>query len=480
MKVHLVAICGTGMGALAGLLKEAGHDVKGSDRAFYSPMAERLQAWGIPTQQGFDPVHLDPDTDLVIVGNVCRKDNPEAQAALQMSLKVMSFPQALAEFFIGDKTSVVVAGTHGKTTTAALLSYVLVEAGLDPSFLVGGIPQNFGKSFHLGQGRLFVVEGDEYDTAFFDKRPKFVHYRPKIVVLTAVEFDHADIYHDMEAYRAAFATLLSLLPPDGLLIACADDPEVTALARTAPCRVVSYGLGPGAAWGADGIETGENATRFSLVRNGFRVAVVTLPLAGRHNVANTLGVLAAAEAVGVDVRKAAASLGGFEGIARRMQVRGVVDGVTVIDDFAHHPTKVRETVRAARARYPGSHLVAVFEPRTATSRRKVFQEAYPASFALADEVVLVPPFDAEKIPEAERFDSAALVAALVRRGQTAVLRGNADAVVADLSGRLRQGSVVLIMSNGAFDNIHEKLLCALRARHGSRPSAQESNWRKSR
>jgi UDP-N-acetylmuramate: L-alanyl-gamma-D-glutamyl-meso-diaminopimelate ligase len=471
MKVHLVAICGTGMGALAGLLKEAGHDVKGSDRAFYSPMAERLQAWSIPTQQGFDPAHVDPDTDLVIVGNVCRKDNPEAQAALQMGLKVMSFPQALAEFFIGDKTSIVVAGTHGKTTTAALLSYVLVEAGLDPSFLVGGIPQNFGKSFHLGQGRVFVVEGDEYDAAFFDKRPKFVHYRPKIVVLTAVEFDHADIYRDMDAYRAAFKTLLSLLPPDGLLIACADDPEVTALARTVPCRVVSYGLGAG--WSADGIEAGEDATRFSLMRDGRRVAAVTLPLAGRHNVANTLGVLAAAEAVGVDVHKAAASLAGFVGIARRMQLRGVVDGVTVIDDFAHHPTKVRETVRAARARYPGSHLVAVFEPRTATSRRKVFQEAYPASFASADEVVVVPPFDAEKIPEAERFDSAALVAALQRRGQAAAVHGNADAVVADLSGRLRQNSVVLIMSNGAFDNIHEKLLSALRGRR-----AQESDGRK--
>ena len=339
-----------------------------------------------------------------------------------------------------------------------------MEAGLDPSFLVGGIPQNFGKSFHLGQGGVFVVEGDEYDTAFFDKRPKFVHYRPKIVVLTAVEFDHADIYRDMDAYRAAFATLLSLLPPDGLLIACADDPEVTALAHTAPCPVVSYGLGPGAAWSADGIEAGDDATRFSLLRDGRRGEAVTLPLAGHHNVANALGVLAAAEAVGVHVQKAAASLAGFTGIARRMQVRGVVDGVTVIDDFAHHPTKVRETVRAARARYARSHLVAVFEPRTATSRRKVFQDAYPASFAAADEVVVVPPFDAEKIPEAERFDSAALVAALQQAGQKAVLRSSADEVLADLSGRLGKDSVVLIMSNGAFDNIHEKLLSALRSR----------------
>ncbi|HEY4948250.1 MAG TPA: UDP-N-acetylmuramate:L-alanyl-gamma-D-glutamyl-meso-diaminopimelate ligase [Acidimicrobiales bacterium] len=466
MKVHLVAICGTGMGAMAGLLKEAGHEVQGSDRAFYPPMAERLQTWGIATLRGFDPAHLDPDIDLVIVGNVCRKDNPEAQAALQRGLPVMSFPQALSEFFIAGKSSVVVAGTHGKTTTAALLSYVLVEAGLDPSFLVGGIPQNFGKSFHLGQGGVFVVEGDEYDTAFFDKRPKFVHYRPKIVVLTAVEFDHADIYRDMEAYRAAFAGLMSLLPADGLLVACADDPEVNAVASAAPCRVVTYGLGPGATWSAADIQPGEDATRFSLIRQGSHVGTVTLPLAGRHNVVNTLGVLAAAEALGVDVKRAAGYLTGFAGVARRMQVRGVVDGVTVIDDFAHHPTKVRETVRAVRARYPRSHLVAVFEPRTATSRRKVFQEAYPTSFAAADEVVVVPPFDAEKIPEAERFDSAALVAALQQNGQKAMLHENADEVVAALSSRLGQDAVVLIMSNGAFDNIHEKLLSALRARQG--------------
>ncbi len=468
MKIHLVAICGTGMGSLAGLLKEAGHDVVGSDRAFYPPMSERLRAWGIQTRQGFDPAHIDPDTDLVIVGNVCRKDNPEAQAALQRGLAVMSFPQALSEFFIAGKTSVVVAGTHGKTTTAALLSYVLVEIGLDPSFLVGGIPQNFGKSFHLGRGGVFVVEGDEYDTAFFDKRPKFIHYRPRIVLLTAVEFDHADIYRDMEAYRAAFATLLSLLPADGLLVACADDPEVNALASKAACRVVSYGLDPAATWSAADIQDGEDAMRFTLTRQGNPVTAVTLPLAGRHNVANALGVLAAAEALGVDVQRAAASLAGFGGVARRTQVRGVVDGVTVIDDFAHHPTKVRETVRAVRARYSRSYLVAVFEPRTNSSRRKVFQEAYPASFATADEVVVVPPFDAEKIPEAERFDSAELVAVLQRKGQRAVLRQNADTVVADLSSRLEKGSVVLIMSNGAFDNIHEKLLSALRARQGSK------------
>ena len=466
MKIHLVGVCGTGMGALAGLLQEAGHEVRGSDRAFYPPMAERLAAWGIPMLQGFDAAHLAPTPDLVIVGNVCRKDNPEAQAALTRGFRVMSFPQALSEFFIAGKTSVVVAGTHGKTTTAALLAYVLVEAGLDPSFLVGGIPLNFGKSFHLGRGEAFVVEGDEYDTAFFDKRPKFVHYRPRIAVLTAVEFDHADIYRDMAAYRAAFAGLVAMLPADGLLVACADDPEVRALAAQAPCPVVTYGLGPGAAWSAADIHPGPDATDFSLIRAGRPTGTVRLPLAGRHNVANALAVLAAADALGIET--AAGHLAGFAGVARRMQVRGVIDGVTVIDDFAHHPTKVRETVRAARARYPEARLIAVFEPRTNTSRRKIFQEAYAASFPGADEVLLVPPFDAAKLPEAERFDSAALVAALERGGQTALLRRDADEVVAHLARRTGPGSVVLIMSNGGFDDIHEKLLAALRGR-GPRP-----------
>jgi UDP-N-acetylmuramate: L-alanyl-gamma-D-glutamyl-meso-diaminopimelate ligase len=466
MKVHLVAICGTGMGALAGLLKEAGHEVSGSDRAFYPPMSERLQAWGIPTLRGFDAAHIPSDADLVIVGNVCRRDNPEAQAALGRGMKVMSFPQALAEFFIAAKTSVVVAGTHGKTTTAALLSYVLVEAGLDPSFLVGGIPANFGKSFHLGKGGVFVVEGDEYDAAFFDKRPKFVHYRPTIAVVTAMEYDHADIYPDMEAYRAAFASLRALLPADGLLIACADDPEVMRLAGSAACRVVSYGVAPGADWAATDIATTEGGTRFTLTRAGRPAATVAVPLAGRHNAVNTLAVLAAAEAVGVDLTRAAGLLHGFAGVARRMQVRGVVDGVTVIDDFAHHPTKVRETVLAARARYPQARLVAVFEPRTNTSRRKIFQQTYETSFLPADEVLLVPAYDAEKVPEGDRFDSAALAVALQRSGQRAALHADADAVVSALAGEAQPGTVVLIMSNGPFGGIHDKLLAALRARQG--------------
>ena len=462
MNIHLVAICGTGMGSLAGLLKEAGHRVRGSDKAFYPPMSESLKAWGIETLQGFDPGHLAPETDLVVVGNACRRDNPEARAAEDRGLRVMSFPQALSELFIQERRSIVVAGTHGKTTTSSLLAYLLDAAGMEPSFLVGGILQNFEKSFRFGRGDFFVVEGDEYDSAFFDKRPKFVHYRPEIAVLTSVEFDHADIYADMDQYRAAFKTFVSLIPEGGLLVACGDDPEVRSLAARAGCRVVNYGLGPGAGWRAEDIAEGENGASFVLRVDGEKRARIEVPLSGRHNVQNTLAALAVAEHIGLPSWKASRLLGGFCGVARRMQVRGVEAGITVIDDFAHHPTEVRETVYAARRRYPQSTLVAVFEPRTNTSRRSFFQERYAESFEGADRVVLVPPFDPGKIPEDQRFDSARLAAALEKRGQQADLCENADAVVEMLADLLQDGDVVLVMSNGAFDGIHQKLLNAFK------------------
>ncbi len=467
MKVHLVAICGTGMGSLAGLLKEAGHEVRGSDRAFYPPMSGRLRAWGIPTMQGFDAGHLAPGTDLVVVGNACRRDNPEAVAAVERGLRVMSFPQALSELFIAGRRSLVVAGTHGKTTTSALLAYLLVEAGMDPSFLVGGIPQNFKKSFRLGAGGCFVVEGDEYDSAYFDKRPKFLHYRPQIGVITSIEFDHADIYADMDQYRDAFSAFVSQIPTDGLLVACADDPEVQRQASRAGCRVVYYGLGSGEGWRAGDLVEGEGGASFVLSVDGRRLSRIEVPLSGRHNVQNTLAALAAADHVGLTPGRAAGLLGGFSGVARRMQVRGVAAGITVIDDFAHHPTEVGETVYATRRRYPRSRLVAVFEPRTNTSRRSFFQKRYTDSFEGADRVVLVPPFDPSKIPEEERFDSRRLAEALRGRGMDAALCEDADGVVELLAGELAAGDVVLVMSNGAFDDIHDKLLTAFTEREGS-------------
>ncbi len=464
MKVHLVAICGSGMGSLAGLLAEAGHEVRGSDKAFYPPMSERLEAWGIPTIRGFNPEHIEPGTDLVVVGNACRKDNPEARAAIDGGFTVKSFPQTLSELFIRDKRSVMVAGTHGKTTTTALISYLLVQAGRDPGFLVGGVPQNFGKSFRLGAGPEFVVEGDEYDSAFFDKRPKFVHYRPDLVVLTSVEFDHADIYADMDAYRKSFLVLVEMIPPEGLLVAYAEDPEVAALANRAACPKATYGFSEEAAWRALDLSARGRSTRFRLVRQGAEDEILEVPLSGRHNVANTLAALVVADYLGIGPHRAAGLLAGFTGVARRMQERGTAAGVTVVDDFAHHPTEVTETVRAVRERWPDAHLVAVFEPRTNTSRRRFFQDRYPESFGGADRVVIVPPFDTSKIPEHERFDSAALVEALRSRGQDAILLANADEVVARLAPGLPPGAVVLVMSNGAFGSIHEKLLKALKAR----------------
>ncbi|MBW1807294.1 MAG: UDP-N-acetylmuramate:L-alanyl-gamma-D-glutamyl-meso-diaminopimelate ligase [Deltaproteobacteria bacterium] len=468
MKIHLVAICGTGMGSLAGLLKTAGHDVRGSDKAFYPPMSERLQAWGIPALQGFDAKHIDPDTDMVIVGNACRKDNPEAIAAQEKGLIIKSFPQALSELFISQKRSVVIAGTHGKTTTSSLLSFLLVEAQRDPSFLVGGILQNYGKSFRLGKGPEFIVEGDEYDSAFFDKRPKFLHYQPNIAVLTSVEFDHADIYDDMHAYRSAYRSFVDLLPRDGLLVACIDDHEVSNLLPGANCQVIKYGLTDEADWQAQAMVPSRDGVVFELVVDKKPAGKVRIPLGGDHNVANTLATLVVANQLGLAPPESAALLAGFSGVARRMQVRGISSGVTVIDDFAHHPTEVRSTVQAVRNSYPDANLVAVFEPRTNTSRRKFFQDEYPDSFGGADRVVIVPPFNSSQIPEADLFDSAKLADDLVKRGQAAVCLTAVDQVVKDLTKSVPAGGVILVMSNGAFDNIHEKLLSGLKEREGTR------------
>lgn len=464
MRVHLVAICGTGMGSLAGLMQAAGHRVSGSDKAFYPPMSESLRAWGIPASQGFSADHITDDLDLVIIGNACRRDNPEARAAQAAGLEMMSFPQALSEMFIKGRRSLVVAGTHGKTTTSAMLSFLLQQAGRDPSFLVGGILENFGRSFGLGEGREFVVEGDEYDSAFFDKQPKFMHYRPDIGVLTSVEFDHADIYADMDAYRQAFKGFVRLLPPDGLLVACDDDQEVRALIPEAGCQVVCYGLSDGTGYRARDISTSASGTSFSLVVDGAEQARLETPLCGEHNLANTLAVLAVAARLGLAPEQAGPLLAGFRGVSRRMQVRGVSAGVTVIDDFAHHPTEVAKTISAARERYPEAQLVAVFEPRTNTSRRSFFQKRYPDSFDGADRVIVVPPFNQEQIAEGERFDSQTLVEDLRRHGSTADCLADATAVIDDLVASAAPGTVVLVMSNGAFDDIHARLLSSLQNR----------------
>jgi UDP-N-acetylmuramate: L-alanyl-gamma-D-glutamyl-meso-diaminopimelate ligase len=469
LHVHFVAIGGTGMGSLAGLLKRRGLEVTGSDGVLYPPMSDALRAWGIPVFEGFHPDHvLGRRPDLVVIGNAVRPDNPEARAAIDAGLPHRSFPDALYELAIEGRHSVVVAGTHGKTTTTSLLATLLERTGRDPSLLVGGIAANFDGSFREGKGPHFVVEGDEYDTAFFDKTPKFLHYHPRTLILTSIEFDHADIYRDLEHVKQAFAKLVASLPRDGTIVAAEDDPNVREVVARAPCRVVGYAVEgvPGIEWQTRFVTPDSRGTRFEVMRGGARVASAQLPMHGRHNVANALAALAACEVLGVPVVEAAAALPAFRGVKRRQELRGEAAGVTVVDDFAHHPTAVAGTIDAVRARFPDRRVVAVFEPRSNTSRRALFQREYARALARADRTVIL------RVPDAplysafgevkDRLSADALVADLEERGRQAVALDDVDAIVEDLYQGRRRGDVVLVMSNGSFGNVWEKLLGRLR------------------
>jgi UDP-N-acetylmuramate: L-alanyl-gamma-D-glutamyl-meso-diaminopimelate ligase len=468
-RVHFVAIGGTGMGSLAGLLQARGIEVTGSDEKLYPPMSTQLAEWGIPVREGFAPEHLaEAEPELVVIGNVVRSDNPEARAALESGIPYRSFSDALYELAIQGRHSVVVAGTHGKTTTTALLATVLTECGRDPACLVGGIAENLDGSFRDGAGPEFVVEGDEYDTAFFDKTPKLLHYGARTGVLTSVEFDHADIYRDLEHVKSAFRQFVAQIPPDGVLVAALDAPNVREIAAEAPCPVIGYAVAPGtegAEWQAAALEAEPEGTRFDVLRHGELVGRALLPQWGRHNVANALAALAAAVSVGVEPEEALAALAAFRGVRRRLEVRGEARGVTVLDDFAHHPTAVRETLAAVRARFPGRRLVAVFEPRSNTSRRKVFQREYADALAGADRAVVsvVPDTPIYSITGevTERFSAEELAGDLRARGVPADAIDGVDAIVERLAAEARPGDVVLIMSNGAFGGIWEKLLAAL-------------------
>jgi UDP-N-acetylmuramate: L-alanyl-gamma-D-glutamyl-meso-diaminopimelate ligase len=457
------------MGSLAGLLHARGVEVTGSDEKLYPPMSTQLAEWGIPVHEGFAAERLRAlAPDLVVIGNVVRAENPEARAAIDGGMRHLSFSDALYQLAIEGKHSVVVAGTHGKTTTTALLATVLVECGRDPACLVGGIAENLDGSFRDGAGPEFVVEGDEYDTAFFDKTPKLWHYGARTGILTSVEFDHADIYRDLEHVKSAFRTWVGQLPADGALVAALDAPNVREIAAGAACPVIGYALEPGtegAEWTAGALEAGPEGTEFDVLRQGRVVARARLPQWGRHNVANALAAVAAAVAVGAEPEAAVAALAAFRGVRRRLEVRGEARGVVVLDDFAHHPTAVRETLGAVRARFPGRRLVAVFEPRSNTSRRKVFQHDYAEALAGADRVVV------SVVPDApiysitgevtERFSAEELAGDLRARGLAADAIDGVDAIVERLAAECVPGDVVLVMSNGAFGGIWEKLLAAL-------------------
>lgn len=464
--IHLTAICGTAMGSLAGMLKEAGYDVRGSDTQVYPPMSTFLGEMGISIMNGFSPDHLnlDPKPDLVVIGNAVSRDNPEVEAVFAHKLPYLSMPECLSRFFLADRLPVVITGTHGKTTTSSLVAWLLDQGGLDPSFLIGGVVQNFAKSYKLGKGRHFVIEGDEYDTAFFDKGPKFYHYRPHIATITSLEFDHADIFPDLESIEGHFARFSALLPAQGALFICSHYPNIERVSTACPARRVRYGLSGDEDITAKAVSEGPDGTAFELVRGGRASGTWHSPLSGTHNLLNTLVAIGIASELGIPDARIQAALATFTGVKRRQEVRGVAGGVTIIDDFAHHPTAVRETIRAVRRRYPEARLWAVFEPRSNSSIRAVFQEDYERSLAEADRVSLAPVFRPEKVKDGRVLDVDAICTALNRDGEKARRYPNADAIVADLKLNARRGDVILVMSNGGFDNIHTKLLDAIKDR----------------
>jgi len=463
MKVHLSGICGTAMASLAGLLHERGHHVTGSDQDIYPPMSTQLAELGVPVRSPYAEDNVPADSDLVVIGNALSRGNPEVECVLDRRQRFTSLPALLAEEFIHGNTSLVVAGTHGKTTTSSLLAHLLHATGRDPGFMIGGVPVDFGRSYRLGSGGLFVVEGDEYDCAFFDKRPKFVHYAPDVAIIGNVEFDHADIYADLPAVQTAFVRLLNVVPRRGTIIAGIESPALAELLPRAHSRVETFGLNAQAHWQAVDLRVDGTLSRFRLLRAGRDQGEFALCLPGEHNVRNAVAALAAAAVVGVEPDTAREALRSFRGVKRRLELRGRNRGVAVYDDFAHHPTAVRETLRALRASAGQGRLVAVFEPRSYTSRTRVFQEAFAQAFAIADYVVVAAAHLPGKVPEGERLSERDLVSEIVRAGAQAVFIPGVSEIVEHLAGWLRDDDCVAVLSNGGFGAVHERLLAALAA-----------------
>lgn len=460
--IHLLGICGTAMASLAGLLKDRGFKVTGSDSNPYPPMSTQIQNLGIKLYTGYSKNHLRERPDFVIIGNVIPASNEEAQEVLKEEIPYTSLPKAMGEMIIEDRACIVVAGTHGKTTTTSMMAWVADQLGAKPGFLIGGIPKNFSRSFQNPNGQIFVIEGDEYDTAFFDKVPKFIHYRPRHVVFTSCEFDHADIYRDFDHVKSAFKMLMDLIPNGGSLHYWADDANVSALAQTSKAGMKrGYGLKSGDIKASD-LQTGADGMSFQVHLDSKDLGRFDMVLTGEYNVMNALAVISVSQKIGWDLEKVRAAIKSFQGVKRRQEILGEPGGVLVIEDFAHHPTAVRETLKGLRARYAGRKICAVFEPRSATSRRKVFQKDYTDSFSLADSICLARAFDQSKIDEADRFSSDELVSDLKGLGKQAEVFDGADAIVQYLKTHAHSGDVVVIMSNGGFDGIYTKLMAALK------------------
>ncbi|HEY7096168.1 MAG TPA: UDP-N-acetylmuramate:L-alanyl-gamma-D-glutamyl-meso-diaminopimelate ligase [Terriglobales bacterium] len=468
--VHLIGICGTAMASLAGMLKARGFRVTGSDAAAYPPMSEFLSSLDIPVSP-WDPLNLEPRPDLVVVGNAISRGNIELEHVLDTRIPFQSLPQVLHDEFLVGKEVLVVAGTHGKTTTTSMLAWIFHAAGLQPSFLIGGIAENFGSSFQLGQGKHFILEGDEYDTAFFDKGPKFLHYFPDAVILTSVEFDHADIYKDLDAVETAFKRLVNLVPRRGCIVAFDHGESLARCVSGAFCPVEKYGSSDSATWQVKNLKMEPTRTRWSIARNGEAWVDFEFPLGGEYNVWNATAAAALAFHCGISGDVIRAALKTFKSVKRRLEVRAEVAGITIIDDFAHHPTAIAGTLTALRSRYPGSRLWAILEPRSNTLRRNVFQNDLARSLALADEVVLANVFRSDAIPEHERLDIPVVVDAIQQQGRRARVVPEVDGIVQLIAPEMRSGDVVAILSNGGFGGIYEKLPARLRALHGASVSA---------
>jgi UDP-N-acetylmuramate: L-alanyl-gamma-D-glutamyl-meso-diaminopimelate ligase len=466
--IHLIGICGTAMASLAGMLQQRGFRVTGSDAAAYPPMSDFLASLDIPLAQPFAAQNLEPHPDLVVVGNAISRGNLELEHVLDKRIPFCSMPQILHDEFLLGKEVLVVAGTHGKTTTTSMLSWIFDSAGLRPSFLIGGIAENFGSSFQLGSGKHFILEGDEYDTAFFDKGPKFLHYFPDAVILTSVEFDHADIYKDLDAVETAFKRLVNLVPGRGRIIGFDAGESIERSLAKAFCPVERYGSTPTAGWRITNLKLQPAGTTWSVMRNGRRWADFEFALGGEYNVCNATAAAAMAAGCGIPKEQIVDALKSFKSVKRRLEVRAEVNGITVIDDFAHHPTAISGTLTALRSLYPGSRLWVILEPRSNTLRRNVFQDSLAKSLALADEIVVASVFKSEAIPENERLDLTAVTRQVEKQGGRARILADADAIVEQTAPEMKSGDVIAIFSNGAFGGIYEKLPQRLRILAGNK------------
>ncbi len=447
------------MASAAAAMLDRGYHVTGSDHGIYEPMASFLATKKIPVLNGYDERHLHHRPDLVIIGNAISRGNPEAEYVLEQKLPYCSLPELLREFFIRGKRSLVVCGTHGKTTTTSLLAWVFEHNGLNPSYLIGGIPGNFSQGARFTDSEWFIIEGDEYDTAFFDKRSKFIHYQPELALINNLEFDHADIFENLESVRKAFSHLIRLVPRNGLLLGNGDDPRLAPLLNVSHCPVKQFGLGGHNAIRAFNLQLGPTASSFETPSFRFRLDMV-----GELNVRNALGVVAAARHCGLSNRQIQSAFDSFKGIRRRMEIKGIAGGVTVIDDFGHHPTAIRETLKALRLRYPTEKIHAVFEPRSNSTRRKVFQQDLAESFSDADSVVVAQVARLDQLAPEERLDPDQLIGQIQANGKPAHHLPDVQAIVNHLANQAGGGDVVVTFSNGSFDAIHSKLLARLKSR----------------